>query len=99
MSRGKEKERRMRGRESSEISTHHSPVSVSGMMDFSFHDVLQTEILWDKISTRQLIHKKRKGERGEGKEKGVREGGGRVGGTGRRRVEEKRGRERGRKGG
>ena len=47
-------------RESSEISTHHSPVSESGMMDSSFYDVLQTEILWGKIETCQLIHNKRK---------------------------------------
>ena len=40
------------------------------MMQFSFHDVLQTWILWGKISTCQLIHNKRKGERGEWREEG-----------------------------
>ena len=68
--RGRERRGTVGGRESSEISTHHSPVSVSGMMYFSFHDVLQTEILWDKISTSQLIHNKRKGEREERRKKG-----------------------------
>ena len=34
VSRGKEKERRMGGYE--KVRTHHSPVSVSGMMDFIF---------------------------------------------------------------
>ena len=60
----------MGGGESCEISTHHSPVSVSGMMDSSFHDVLQTQILWGKISTCQLIHSKRTGEKGELREEG-----------------------------
>ena len=59
-----------REEERSDISTHHSPVSVSGMMQFSFHDVLQTRILWGKISTYQLIHNKRTGERGEWREEG-----------------------------
>ena len=54
--RGKEMGRRMGGRESSEISTHHSPVSVSGMMDSSF-------LLWGKVSIHQLIHNKRNRER------------------------------------
>ena len=54
------------------MNTHHSPVS--GMMHSSFHDVVQTEILWGKIETRQLIHNKRKesgGRRGKGKREGV----------------------------
>ena len=40
------------------------------MMQFSFLDVLQTQILWGKISTCQLIHNKRTGERGEWREEG-----------------------------
>ena len=57
------------------------------MMQFSFHDVLQTRILWGKISTYQLIHNKRTGERGEWREDG--------GGGGREHEGEGGGRERG----
>ena len=75
-------------------------MSVSDMMQFSFHDVLQTRILWDKISTYQLIHNKRTGERGEWREEG---GERREKGEGKRegegeRVKEREGEERGGRG-
>ena len=92
--RGRRRERRgtVGGRESSEISTHHSPVSVSGMMHSSFYDLLQTEILWGKISTHQLIHNKRKESRGRGEEEGGRR---KMAGEGKGRRGEKGGKVRG----
>ena len=91
---GKGKENgRVRGRESSDISTHHSPVSLSGMVHFSFHDLLQTDpVGQDKhMSAHSQQEERREGERrgrrGEGK-------GEKEGGRGKREGEGERGRRR-----
>ena len=94
---------RVRGRESSDISTHHSPVSVSGMVHSSFHDLLQTDpVGQDKhMSAHSQQEERREGERGgrRGEGKGEKEGGGGEEGGGGRERKEREEEGKGRRGG